>query len=329
VSDNYKKSFDELLDAILTDWRNQFPAADTSQGSLIYIKSAVMASLLWGLYNYLEWISKQIFPDTADTEYLEHHAWVRGLTRTYGETDAAYLSRLLEYIRRPPAGGNRYDYIKWALSIDNVAAAYCYPLAQGLGTVDVIVVANEATTGSEIPSSYEQLSGVVTAVAEGKLIDGDAAFIASGVMPGDVVSNSVGNETSVVSVDSETQLSLTDDIFLATPDAYTVTSLIERVKRYIDDVRPVTASVVRVLGPDIVTQEVALSVTGDEANTTQTALDIEAYMMSLTPGQTLYVARLVSIAIANGADNATVSVPASDVTPAGYEMVRPGVIDVT
>lgn len=145
-------TFDELLNAILTDYINQFPGADSSKGSLIYVKSAAIASAFWGLYQYQRWIADQIFPDTAATENLEHHAWIRGITRKSGETDAALLSRLLEYIRRPPAGGNRYDYVKWALEITNVKSAYCIPLGQGPGSVDVVIVA-EPSTGSEIPSA--------------------------------------------------------------------------------------------------------------------------------------------------------------------------------
>jgi uncharacterized phage protein gp47/JayE len=147
----YEKGFDEILSTILTDFQNVFPGVDVSQGSLAYMKAAGYASALWGLYRYQQWISAQVFPDTADTKALEHHAWVRGLSRTVGESDAAYLARLLDYLRRPPAGGNVYDYVKWAEEIDNVAAAYATPLAQGGESVDVVIVANSVTTGSEIP----------------------------------------------------------------------------------------------------------------------------------------------------------------------------------
>lgn len=254
---SFQKDFDELLNSILVDYKNQFPEADTSQGSLIFIKSACLASALWGLYKYQDWIGRQIFPDTADTEALEHHAWVRGLTRTYGETDAAYLARLLDYIRRPPAGGNQYDYVKWSMEIDNVAAAYCFPLAQGLGTVDVVIVANAATTGSEIPGQ----------------------------------------------------------------------TLIDEVLAYINGVRPVTASIVRVLGPTILTQDVTMTVSG-VTNKAQIASDITAYMKTLIPGQTLYKSKLIQIAMNNSADNATISTPANDVTAANYEMIRPGTVNV-
>ncbi len=49
---------------------------------------------------------------------------------TDAESDASLLERLLELIRRPPAGGNKYDYRNWALSVDGVTAAYVYPFAE-------------------------------------------------------------------------------------------------------------------------------------------------------------------------------------------------------
>lgn len=174
------------------------------------------------------WIARQVFPDTADSAYLERHAGLRGIYRrhavaakgtavlsglagsrfaadlrisahgrfyemlsdgvigqdgranvgiaaveagaagnaadaagvlmfappglssdcvlsasggTDAEGDASLLARLLDVLRRPPAGGNKYDYRNWALSVDGVDAAYVYPLRCGLGTVDVAVTA--------------------------------------------------------------------------------------------------------------------------------------------------------------------------------------------
>lgn len=161
----FEKSFDQILNDILTDFRNIFPTVDVSQGSLAYMKAAGYASALWGLYRYQQWISRQIFPDTADTEALEHHGWVRGVARTAEETDTDYLARLLEYLRRPPAGGNKYDYEKWAKEVDDVAAAYAFPLAQGAESVDVVIVANAIATGSEIPAQT-LLDAVAAYIAE-------------------------------------------------------------------------------------------------------------------------------------------------------------------
>lgn len=61
---------------------------------------------------------------------------------TNDETDEELLARLLEVIRRPPAGGNVWDFRRWAMSVDGVSAAYVYPLRRGLGTVDIVVTSS-------------------------------------------------------------------------------------------------------------------------------------------------------------------------------------------
>ncbi|WP_337050269.1 baseplate J/gp47 family protein, partial [Serratia fonticola] len=66
---------------------------------------------------------------------------------TDDESDKSLLARLLELIRRPPAGGNKYDYHRWAMDVPGVTAAYVYPLRRGLGTVDVVI-----TSGNDLPS---------------------------------------------------------------------------------------------------------------------------------------------------------------------------------
>jgi uncharacterized phage protein gp47/JayE len=150
----FVKSYDTILNDILTDFRNIFPDVDTATGSLAYMKAAGYASALWGLYRYQEWIAKQIFPDTADSAQLDHHAWVRGLTRNDSESDADLLARLLAYIRRPPAGGNKYDYEIWALeAATGVQSAYVIPMGQGLGTTDIVILTDADYTGSEIPTA--------------------------------------------------------------------------------------------------------------------------------------------------------------------------------
>lgn len=63
------------------------------------------------------------------------------------ETDAELLARLLFIIRHPPAGGNAYDFRRWAMDVPGVTDAYVYPLRRGLGTVDVAI-----TSGGGLPS---------------------------------------------------------------------------------------------------------------------------------------------------------------------------------
>jgi|GEM_PF-2553280 len=146
------ETFDGIFSAILTDIKNNCPDADVSQGSVLYANAAALASTAWGLHNKLDYNARQIFPDSASSPVLERHCWLYGISREAGESDAELLARLLARIRRPPAGGNRNDYETWAKSIPGVAAAKCIPCPQGAGTVDVVILADAVTTGSETPS---------------------------------------------------------------------------------------------------------------------------------------------------------------------------------
>lgn len=236
--------FDAIRRSILRDIRNQQADADTSADSDAFVRASATASVAEGIYQYLGWILRQIFPDTADSDYLLLHARTRGLMRKPGtlargsarvsgtpgsilpagsqirgetvscrtsesltldesgsgtvsagalttgsaanitlavpaelvsapmginsrvvvetltggtdeESDASLLERLLDLIRRPPAGGNVHDYRMWALSVPGVSGAYVYPLRRGLGTVDVVVTADSGLAPEEVMSAVQ------------------------------------------------------------------------------------------------------------------------------------------------------------------------------
>ncbi|MGX2968811.1 baseplate J/gp47 family protein [Ursidibacter arcticus] len=233
-------TLEQIRSTILRDIQSLNPRADIAEDSDNYARASSLAAVAEGLYAYQKWIIKQFFPDTADTEFLEKHAGLRGIRRknatyasgagatVYGqdgsqiglglqittqdgrfyeviepnvirngsavvvvrslatgvkqnisqettasfmsapvgvqsdcvlnhivggtdaESDVSLLARLLEHIRRPPAGGNKYDYKNWALSVDGVDAAFVYPLRRGLGTVDIAITSNNNVPSDEI-----------------------------------------------------------------------------------------------------------------------------------------------------------------------------------
>ncbi|MFJ5428585.1 baseplate J/gp47 family protein [Pectobacterium actinidiae] len=255
-------SFSAIRTDILRDIRNQLPAADISEDSDYYVRASSVASAIAGIYQYQGWIVRQIFPDTADTEYLEWHCRMRGLTRkqattatgtitatgepgstvaaglvinrddlsytttaavkagsdgkaavpviaaslgssgntltavsgtfasapvgfdstvtigvmaggTDQETDTEMLARLLEIIRRPPAGGNKYDYKRWALSVEGVTAAYVYPLRRGFGTVDIVITSADGIPSQEIIDAVrEYIDDVRPVTAKNTMVSG-------------------------------------------------------------------------------------------------------------------------------------------------------------
>ena len=224
-------SLEDIRQAILRDVQSLEPSADVSIDSDYYARASSLAAVAEGIYAHQKWIIKQFFPDTADTDFLEKHAGLRGIRRrnatyasgrgatvtgtpdavlkaglqiktddnrfyettesavvsaggsavvavrslatgasqniktatkanfmaaplgvqsdvvlndvigaTDAESDASLLERLLEIIRRPPAG---------ALSVDGVDAAYVYPLRRGLGTVDIAITSNNDVPSDE------------------------------------------------------------------------------------------------------------------------------------------------------------------------------------
>ncbi|GGZ77148.1 tail protein [Ignatzschineria indica] len=226
-------SFDEIREMILNDITSLDQSAAIHSDSDNYIRASSLAALTEGLYAHHAWIARQIFADSADSEFLEKHASTRAIYRknavkaegiatitgekgrkipagteikandcyfltlsdttlesnqaelkisakepgtksnfvkvngiltaapagirsecivsTKGgtdiESDGDLLARYLEILRRPPAGGNRYDYKRWALEVPGVTNAYVYPLRRGLGTVDIAI-----TSGDDLPS---------------------------------------------------------------------------------------------------------------------------------------------------------------------------------
>lgn len=58
---------------------------------------------------------------------------------TEQESDSELRERVYYVIQKPSTSGNRYDYYNWAMECDGVGAVKVFPLANGPGTVKVIV----------------------------------------------------------------------------------------------------------------------------------------------------------------------------------------------
>ena len=77
------QTYDEILNRMKNSYEEQTGFAP-DKASDIGIRFAVLAGELFGAYNELDWLKRQMFPDTATGEYLERHAAERGLTRKNG-----------------------------------------------------------------------------------------------------------------------------------------------------------------------------------------------------------------------------------------------------
>lgn len=265
---------------LLRDLKNQLPDADIAPDSDYFVRASSVASVAEGLYQHQAWVVRQIFPDTADSDYLALHARTRGLKKkppttakglagisgspgsvlpagsqirgenlavttttdvkltagtadvpvtavqsgvsgnldtqvmaelvsapmgingrvvvkslvggTDEESDGELLDRLLDIIRRPPAGGNRYDYRRWAMEVPGVSSAWVYPIRRGAGTVDIAITSAGGLASDEIIRNVQaHIDDVRPVTARNALvlspqlrrIDFDVIIKAEGVTP--------------------------------------------------------------------------------------------------------------------------------------------------
>lgn len=337
----------------LRDIRNALAGEDidTTTDSDYGVRANAVSGVADGLYAYQGWIIRQIFPDTAEPEFLELHCRTRNIFRKKatassgsaivtgtpatdlpvdslirgqfgsvatteavvvgddgtatvavkstttgaytnttsefsaqlvsppaginstvtvgiltGGTDAekndSLLARYLDILRRPPAGGNKYDYKRWALEVDGVTSAYVEPLRRGLGTVDVAI-----TSDNDLPPQ----------------------------------------------------------------------DLIDAVQAHIEDLRPVTAKDTLVLAPTKKAVDFVVQVTTDGATLAQVTPLIQAtitdFMNRLEPGQPLIISQLeTQISLITGVADRKIVTPAANVPAVidetTWEWLRPGTIDV-
>jgi uncharacterized phage protein gp47/JayE len=141
----FQRDFNELLNEILTAYKGQFPE-EVTEGSVLFIKASCTASMLWGLYQTMEGVANQIFVSTADRAGKELHAAEWGIP-TVNRSDAQIVDDVIAAKRNKLAGGNRYDYVKWAQEVtlgdEHITHAQIVPLARGEGTFDIVVVGSQ------------------------------------------------------------------------------------------------------------------------------------------------------------------------------------------
>ena len=77
------KSYNEILDQLRTKYIER-TGLEPDDASDIGIRLKVLAGELLSAYAELEWTKNQMFPDTATGEYLDRHAFQRGISRQNG-----------------------------------------------------------------------------------------------------------------------------------------------------------------------------------------------------------------------------------------------------
>lgn len=350
----YYKSYDDLLEQILNSYANLDESPDVSIGSIAYIKAACLASMLWGLYKYDDYLANQIFMDSCDTDSLNHFGLIFGVSRLSGETDSDYSTRILGYLQQPPAGGTALDYQRWALatpaSTANVDEDFL-PGAVNTGSYQITVVQSfvdeskiQFSTTGTLPSPLVASTDYYVDKVSATIISVSAAAGGSPIVittQGSGVHTIIPQATATYTVAQATVITpptvnLGSVSVIIIPSDETIlgtgadVTLATAAYDYIETLRPVTASGTVVLPAIIQPVNVTIKITPFTDTLAQTiGSDITAYMNSLNANDSLLIAKLTAIAIQDGATNAIVTAPTAD-TPAtsvAY-IIRPGVVQV-
>lgn len=136
----------------------------------------VFAYAVFSLYLFIRWVSRQLFPDTAEDEYVLRHAAIQGIYPKEGESIESVKARLLERLRNPPRGGTKYDYEFWAKEVEGVTRAWCFPKELGIGTVTVRF-ATDGLTENGIPTE-EKVQEVLAHIKEFAPVPADITVVA-------------------------------------------------------------------------------------------------------------------------------------------------------
>jgi uncharacterized phage protein gp47/JayE len=151
----------ELRDRIRRDFNARLPGADAL---LRHSNLRVIADVLAGLstlhYGYQQWLSRQLFPDTAETAFLERWASIWGLTRLPATAAIGNLAVAGTAGAVVPTGAEfqRIDGVRYTATVGATLAT------DGTATVAVEAavpgVAGDAVTGTQV-STVTALPGVV------------------------------------------------------------------------------------------------------------------------------------------------------------------------
>jgi len=342
--------FELLRQRYLQEVSNQNPQAAVGSDSDHFVRASGVAAAVESLHQHVWWLSRQLFPDTAEVEYLERLASQYGVSRKPAAvaTGTATIS------------GTSGTTVSAGLQLqDAVGALYevtADAVVGGGGTVDAAVWALQGGTAGNLDAGAPltitasipglNAAAVVVSLAGGDDAEGDTALrerlleVMRNAPAGGAAADYRRWALEVPGVDRAfvfgTRRGLgTVDVAVMTDEGLPTSGLITAVEDYIDERRPVATDVL-ILAPDLVTVDVAatVSLSGVLLPNAQAAAAaaIGAYMATLAPGDTVYRSRLLAaIQDVTGVVHVTLTAPAADVTSTVSSLVLelPQLGDVT
>lgn len=343
-----RPSLSDLIEQLVRDLESRLPGADARLArSVLDVLARVDAGALYSLYGYVDFVSRQVIPDSAEAEYLERWAGVWGIARKPAAAATGKVAFTGAVGAVIPAGTvlGRSDGTQFALSADctlitgsgsgtvtaalaglasNTAAGATLTMVNPVAGVTSAATVGVAglTGGSDIESDDDLRSRLLQRIQQPPMGGSKTDYVTwalkvPGVTRVWVYAGWQGLGTVGLTFVKDGQASII-------PGGADVTA----VQAAIDLVRPVTAAVT-VFAPTAVPLNLTIHLNPDS---TALRSAVQAQLAALisreaVPGGTLYLSHIrqvVANAVGNG--DSVISAPAADVTVAAGQMTTLGAI---
>lgn len=334
---------------ILRDVQNQLPEAATGADSDFGVRAAALAASVEGLYAHQAWIARQVFPDTADTEYLEKHAALHGLTRkraTFAQGSATFTGTPGAVV---PLGTEAKTVAGLVFATTGEATVGAggtalVPVQAGAAGTAHNLAAGAALTLTSAPSGVQGAAVLTSATIGGTDAETDASLLARVL---DVLQNppAGGNRADwrrwAMNVDGVSAAYVfplrrglgTVDVCITSAGGLPSAEILEAARAYLDAQRPAGASDFLVLAPVLAPVAVAAQARLSTITLAQAQAAIETalavYFATLEPGDTAYLSRIeMAISGVSGVVDRVVVTPGANVAMGATEWARLGAVSV-
>ncbi len=333
-----RPTFTQILDRVQADINTRLPGTDARlRRSILNVISYIQAGLAHGLYGYISYTALQVFPDTAEAEFLNRWGAIWGVSRTA----AAFASGTVDFTGT--AGtipiGTKLQRADLALFTTTTSATISAGIASATVLADVAGVAGNTAVTTAL-TFVSPIAGVTSTalVATGGLINGtdtqdDTAYLqavlnriqnpAQGGSASDYETWTFAASVNVTRVwvyplesgaGTVTVRFMMDDLY---SDGIPLTADVTAVQAYIDSVRPVTAAVT-VAAPIATPLNFTIHLVQNDTADIRTAVHaslVDMLRRDAEPAGTLNLSRIVeAINLTDGVYGCVLSVPNADVT---------------
>ena len=344
----FRPALQALIDRVIADFESRLPGADARlRRSNLNVLSRVHASAAHSLYGYLDWIARQVFPDTADEENLERWARIWKIPRLVAAfaIGSATVTGIDGTVVVASTRYKRADGVEYETNADVTVVGGTATVA--LTAVEAGQIGN-ATAGTALTlvTPIPNLNAAATVTTAGITNGADTEILSSwrarvirrmqqppqGGAAGDYVTwalevsgvtraweypRELGAGTVTVRFVRDADASLI-------PDAAEVTA----VQNYIASKRPLTADIT-VVAPVAVPLNFTIHLTPD----TQTVRDAvtaelaDLILREAIPGGTILLSHIrEAISVASGETDNVLTAPVADVTQTIGQMTTMGAI---